>query len=162
MSAALVGCGTSAGCDRKLIVFRLQFDFCHISINSEEYRNVQCVPVFARFYLSSLLFHSFTMGSRPIKGFLSFADSGSRCSISFASPNVFGLCRRSAGGCMKRSALQMLSVAAGLCTLSCNRGPTGGGGTPPPKFADCDQDVEVSWTGKDICAQEHIASHWDT
>lgn len=58
---------------------------------------------------------------------------------------------------MKRSALIGVCVVAGLFTLSCNRTKTGGG---PPKFADCDQDVEVNWTGKDICAQEHDSNHW--
>ena len=60
---------------------------------------------------------------------------------------------------MKRSALLILSVATGLFTLSCNRTKTGGG---PPKFADCDQDVEVTWAGKDVCAQEHDPNHWSS
>ncbi|GEM_PF-3340553 len=60
---------------------------------------------------------------------------------------------------MKRKALLAVSLAAGLFTLSCNRTKTGGG---PPKFADCDQDVEVNWTGQDICAQERDKSHYGT
>lgn len=60
---------------------------------------------------------------------------------------------------MKRKALILVSLVAGLCTSSCNRSKTGGG---PPKFADCDQDVEVNWAGKDMCAQEIDPTHWNT
>lgn len=59
---------------------------------------------------------------------------------------------------MKRKVLLVVLLVAGMFTLSCNRTKTGGG---PPKFADCDQDVEVQWAGKDVCAQQADSNHYN-
>jgi hypothetical protein len=67
------------------------------------------------------------------------------------------------GGHMARTSLTICLVL-GILTSGCTKKnvPKTGGGPGPQKFADCNQDKGVDWTGHDICAQENTPEHYFT